>query len=571
VTVRIYSRQSTRGRTAADLVQTIEMNFPNATFPAPVLENRGTAPNNDVGGTFMETWWTFHADGAFPSATQTNYYPKNMGRLGYSESIDSKYKAAPLVGTPYEYAGNVIRVGDTLRTLVPYHGDIRLVAGAHTVPLGVFQPSTFYFDTTRNDDFDNARNWGYSPSGTPPPQIQSYFTSSGSTRSDAFWAQYIPPVADRLVAGAAYDAYQTPNFPGIAVTNADRRSARAFQQFGDFDNGVALAADGAYVNKPDEGNNSRSATNDIPYFSQSWEQVAGGPTFFSPNRQVAGPGMFGSLPTRLRSANDAYNSGSPATHANDTWRTLLFRPQSGHPGAANPPDHLWMDFFWMPAVEPYAISEPFSTAGKINMNYAIAPFSYIRRATGIVALLRGERMLTIPLANANSYKTGSGVGAANFRKIIDAHETLEQFDAKFANQELFRSASEICDIALIPQGSSYPLAADFWSSTNALTGDNSRERPYTNLQTRLTTKSNTYTVHYRVQSLKKSTATGVDVWDEGQDKITAEYRGSTTIERYIDPNDSRIPDYAASSDPTSAASLGNFYKWRVLNTRKFAP
>ena len=31
----------------------------------------------------------------------------------------------------------------------------------------------------------------------------------------------------------------------------------------------------------------------------------------------------------------------------------------------------------MPFVEPYLISEPLSTAGRVNLNYQIAPFSYI--------------------------------------------------------------------------------------------------------------------------------------------------------------------------------------------------
>ncbi len=36
----------------------------------------------------------------------------------------------------------------------------------------------------------------------------------------------------------------------------------------------------------------------------------------------------------------------------------------------------------MPVVEPYPISEPLSTAGRINMNYQIVPFTYINRDNG---------------------------------------------------------------------------------------------------------------------------------------------------------------------------------------------
>ena len=62
--------------------------------------------------------------------------------------------------------------------------------------------------------------------------------------------------------------------------------------------------------------------------------------------------MFGSLPSRTR--------------LNIPWLTLLFRPhQEDHPGQDSDlgvPDHLWLDYWWMPVVEPYAISEPFATA-----------------------------------------------------------------------------------------------------------------------------------------------------------------------------------------------------------------
>ncbi|MEI8313701.1 MAG: hypothetical protein WCH98_23380, partial [Verrucomicrobiota bacterium] len=110
--------------------------------------------------------------------------------------------------------------------------------------------------------------------------------------------------------------------------------------------------------------------------------------------------------------------------------------------------------------------------------------------------------------------------------------------------------------------------SDYWDS-HRLTGDNSREMPYTQLLPRLTTRSNTYTVHYRVQNLKKVPSTDPGVWTEGRDKVTSELRGSRTIERYLDPNDARIPDYAA--DPTATPGLTDFYRWRTLYNRTFAP
>jgi uncharacterized protein (TIGR02600 family) len=462
--VKFYSRPfgSTRlpARTTTDLVQTIELNFPSANFPIPVLKYTGTGTAGGATPTTPENWWAFHSSGAISG---------KPGRLNYVSQ------------RPSDTAGTLIQPSDTLRTLVPYHGDIRLVAGSHYVPAGVFQPSTFYYDTTRNDDVANAINYGnLSSSATPPPQIQSYLTSSGQTYYEAFGAYYRPNRNDRLVADADYDGAQFPKFPGIAVSNnTDRRSARAFQQRGDFDNGVAYTADGPYINKPDEGNNVRSAG--VPYFNNNWEQVAGGATFFSPNRQVPSPGMFGSLPTRMRSGNVDYNALFPNDNVNNTWRTLLFRPQSTHPGAANPPDHLWTDLFWMPVVEPYAISEPFSTAGKINMNYAIAPFNYITRKTGMAALLRAEKIPAIATSVANTYKKSSSSTTTSTRLNLNIAETLKQWDAKFAGNELFVSSSQICDLHLIPSGTTISLSGNttdadsrmssFWS-TRTITGDN---------------------------------------------------------------------------------------------------
>jgi hypothetical protein len=94
-----------------------------------------------------------------------------------------------------------------------------------------------------------------------------------------------------------------------------------------------------------------------------------------------------------------------------------------------------------------------------------------------------------------------------------------------------------------------------------------RERPYANLLGRLTTKSNSFTVHFRVQVLKKSPATPADQWVEGRDNVSSEYRGSTLIERYIDPNNASIPDFATNT----SANIDDYYRFRVIQTRRFAP
>jgi uncharacterized protein (TIGR02600 family) len=252
---------------------------------------------------------------------------------------------------------------------------------------------------------------------------------------------------------------------------------------------------------------------------------------------------------------------------------------------------LFLDLFTMPIVEPYAISEPFSTAGKVNMNYQIMPFSYIKRDTGVRAVLKASRIMAIPQTLSTvtslgpSYKDGQRA-KYEFRWDINpdrATGTLAGFEQRFNSGDIFRSASEICDIFLVPKkipalstGVSYPpganppvsyaAAADWWDDFQ-LTGDNTREAPYGDIYARLTTKSNTYTIHYRVQGLKKVRTTPADQWIEGKDQSTGEIRGSATVERYIDLGNSNLPDFALPA----SASAEAFYKIRTIGSSVFNP
>jgi uncharacterized protein (TIGR02600 family) len=276
--------------------------------------------------------------------------------------------------------------------------------------------------------------------------------------------------------------------------------------------------------------------------------------------------MLGSLPTGAVSGNP--------------WQTLLFRPgPTGHIGTTAPRDHLFLDLFWMPVAEPYAISEPFSTDGKVNLNYQIQPFTYIKRNTALRSVLASETVARVAAGDAETYKNRPRpnvphpIGDTRFGLSLDESTgTLRQFEEKFNRGEIFKSATEICDIFLVPRGSSWAddaAARSAWYGNDfALVGDNVRERPYANLLGRVTTKSNTFTVHYRVQSLKVPSQQPQDVWVESKGSVLSEYRGATGLERYLDPNDRRIPDYAANP---SAASLDTFYNWRILENRQFAP
>lgn len=333
---------------------------------------------------------------------------------------------------------------------------------------------------------------------------------------------------------------------------------------GDWDNAFSIAMDGPYINKADEGNVQGLSSTKSPYFDESyWITTAISDALFSPNRMIPSPGMLGSLSTGTL-------SGQP-------WQTLLFRPGvTGHKGTTSPRDHLFLDLFWMPVAEPYAISEPFSTDGKVNLNYEIQPFTYIRRNTALRSVLASEKVAKVPKSSAAVYKRlGAGAGLATDARLPlnldETSGTLRQFEQKFANGEIFKSASEICDIFLVPEGSSWSSDAsalsEWYGDDYALVGDNTRERPYANLYGRLTTKSNTYTVHYTVQALKNASSDPA-TWDEAKGNVLGELRGSTTLERYIDPNAPEIPDHA---EDASAPTLDNFYNWRVIENRRFAP
>lgn len=363
-----------------------------------------------------------------------------------------------------------------------------------------------------------------------------------------------------------YHRYWSPDFPKFTS------AATSAQRFGDFDNSF-LASDGAYINKPDEGNLNRVTFMNgvLPYLIENTVNSVGA-GFFSPNRMLSSPVMFGSLPTGV--------------YGKVPWRTLLFRPQKDHFGACvsqggvSPPDHLFLEFFWMPVVEPYAISGPMVTAGKVNMNYQMFPFTHIRRATGMHAILSGSEFSAIPIGDADTYHNDRGASGVvkdlyysdALGKIwhhdVDVEKTLSQFESRFNQGKAFVYPSEICSIYLVPKSLTGQVSQEslenFWRQ-HRLTGDNVRERPYSSLYPRLTTKSNSYRVHCIAQTLKKSRAAPVDrVTDE--DRVTGEYRGSTLIERYLDPSGPGLPDFA---DSQNTHTLDHFTEYRVIESHRF--
>ncbi len=431
-------------------------------------------------------------------------------------------------------------------------GDIRMIAALQNVP------STYF--RAHNDFMLN--------SSKPDRKSHGMMAALGE--------KYPGATTGKLLAVQQYQNGNTrlPDLPsrvGEYVTRADGGPA-------DWDTGMACHKDGAYLNKPDEGDEQfihlGNKERRIPYMVKEDYFDAVGQTYFSPNRQIPSALMLGSIPTGVKRFLP--------------WQTLLFHPapeDRTHPGKLTPPDHLLADLFWMPVVEPYAISQPFSTAGKVNMNYQIQPFTYIQRDTGMRAVMKSTKFMALQMGDSRTYKPHMGSATdrptiRNARESIDLDETLQAFDAKFKKNEIFKSATQICEMNLVPQGQKESQMSAYWgtgntykSSSRKLTGDNLREKPYADIYPRLTTKSNTYTVHVRVQSLKKSVGTPHDLWVGGKDQVMAEYRGASTIERYIDVNDKNLPDFArlvAGNPNSKELNIDRHYRFRVVNRTQFA-
>ena len=515
---------------------------------------------------------------------------------------------------------------DVIRTMVPAAGDYRMIAARYDVPATMWRRHPL---------------WTEDEEGKKQYSIHTFSGQWGNNEPGFD----LPQGKDRrlLVADVNFgnpttltDFSRTPDLP------PDDGIAHAANAFGDFDTGISNAREGAYINKPDEGNfyagtftrNNVTKFYRSGYFYESWRNTDDwrSGVFMTPNRLISSPVMFGSLPTGIWpvGGNQMLTSTTGTNYASlpcRPWQTLLFRPyvqsnipaygsQQNHPGEAGPRDHFLLDMFFMPVVEPYAISEPLSVAGRINMNYQIMPFTHIRRATGMHAVMKGEFITAIPDGDAfyaKGFKSSPSTPQVwdiyfdertspqkYWHRPINVDETLVQFDERFAHMTsgagasgLFLSASQICEMHLIPDVSSGvsvmsgenlpPLVhlsrtqrknamQAFWQN-HRVTGENVRERPYSNLYSRLTTRSNTFRVHVRSQVIKKARSTDPAVFDVNHDSVLSEYRGSSLIERFIDPTDTDnpLPDYGTSGNPIGEEPLDTFYQYRVIENKRFNP
>lgn len=573
ITLNIYARDKSHQKIATP-IQTIVYHFPDTWVPCPGVSGCVKRTYNSDASTGYDDSPTLSCvpnPYSTPPGTERTYATGREVSLG--AGIDAPGPIAP--GYNYGSVGGQI-VYDVTRGLVPYHGDMRLALTSGTIEAdatgtNVFVPALGYQKTAA--DIDQSITASYFSNNANMEGSSGGMVSGVSPRASNGGGWFA--TSGILVPEATYERHvntKDGNFgPAVSslITAARLKAKDGTQQPGDWDNGMGGIPDGPYINKADEGDIGAGAYGSSDDYPTS-------ATLFSPNRQVPSPVIFGSLPSGAKAARP--------------WQTLLFCPnppaKSLHPGTASPPDHLLLDLFSMPVVEPYAISEPFSTAGKINMNYQIAPFTYIKRNTGMQAVLRSTRIPAIPTGDGLVYKNGTP--ASDYRLNVNIDDTLKAFDARFTANKPFRSASEICDMFLVPQGVSIASGDDVASTMAAwwdgyrLTGDNLREKPYAHTYSRLTTKSNSYTVHVRVQALKKrSNDPNQNQWVEGRDRVVGEYRGSFTIERFIDLNDATLSSfdetyfgntlYDASGNVTKTGQLDPFYRIRVVDTKQFAP
>ncbi len=475
---------------------------------------------------------------------------------GIQPVLRDRCTAAAKSGTP------IFTATDVAQSLAPMHGDYRLTAmqrwvesrkGDHATPVfsphpqwGLRQHAHNLRDSALPVEMDRTQGYLHNlvyaaPFRPDMPDTLAEDTPRVSVWRSGDWVHYS--------LSGALDALRLDN---------GRRGPALPELTGDFDNGLARAPDGPYCNRPDDGHWAALQTGALAYFDNVSQTGATVPPVslaaFSPQRLLPSPVMFGSLPTGSR--------------AHVPWQTLLFRPHPRHYGAQIPPDHLLLDLFWSPVLEPEPVSLGLATEGKINLNSEILPFRHIQRDTALHAAMKAEAITAIPDRAAATYKSGERPDD-RFRRFIDAKATVALWRQQvFDNDRVFLTASEICEQFLVPEGVAAPGQTPtreqmqaFWDE-HRLTGDNSKERPYAHLYSRLTTRSNTYRVHFIAQSLVQARSADAGTFDSRRDRVTATTSGSALLTRQLDLSDPSLPDYQTPS-PEAQPSLERFYRWRI--------
>ena len=188
------------------------------------------------------------------------------------------------------------------------------------------------------------------------------------------------------------------------------------------------------------------------------------------------------------------------------------------------------------------------------------------------AVLQGTQIGVIPEDNPRGYSKFYNPAAAwdpQYNLDINLGETLTSFQNRFSAGNVFLTPSEITELPLVPEGRTLANTAAFWNQ-HRVTGENIKERPYATIYPRLTTKSNVFNVHYRVQTLRKKPGSDARLWDESKDNVVAQLRGNAIIERFIDMNRTAgVPDYALPENANKTAET--LYRFRILSNQEFNP
>jgi uncharacterized protein (TIGR02600 family) len=486
------------------------------------IDNFGDEQTRTVNSLPPTTFWSYHRLGSFGTTA---------GRLaaGHHRINDPS--------TDYRFYDDVIY------TLMPYHGDYRLLAARQHIGT-----------TSQNPILHASSPWPYVY--TPHRFHSQLASSTGTTTARRRWAHGMSALSHRdFDSGASATSFRRRlmpyrggphpvDFPMWDATSVGDLAHR----YGDFSAGIANLPDGALIGRPDEGtitifNPSDARSLNVPYLWGASSNTNPGPHHSFPNRQLPSPVMFGALPTGVL--------------AEDPWRTLLFRPPLDptspgagrtrhHPGQHDPPDHLLLDLFRLPITQPYPHSTPLATRGQVNLNYHLLPFPHISRTTALRAALAAGWIHAIPNEVGQELApTPAWFGAHRFKETrrrtgtwgaefsdalradqpermfwsasetldhwlrpIDANTTLAGLDQvqgthPYHGGRLLQTASQICETHLVPAPAPRDPAAfldpslpvpermkAFWNA-HLPTGENLIEYPYAILYPRLTTRSNT--------------------------------------------------------------------------------
>ena len=521
ITVSIYpglpdgtTAETNSAATTDTPLQTYTIDVPNCTLPVPVLGS-AVAINSDATEGSPPPMKSYYDLGDWTNRTLYSRLTTYC-RLEYSQPSGASTNAGKW------HSMDVLR-GVTLDPQAPHKGDLRVVGLSQTIP---------------------ATWW------------KSEYATNGAEKN--FWiSKYISgnssSVAKLDSTETGYDNYLQLR---VGAPSMDGMQRGGVANVGDFMNGIGPANLGGYLQASDMGATVRTAA-DNPYFGDlelSDTRALYNNLVYSPARMVPSPAILGQLSTYASEATP------------NPWETLLFcrNPHGGtssHTGWQDPKDHYLLDLFNMPVVEPYAISQPLTTQGQINLNQTLAPFGYIDRTTGLHAALKNMRVYAFTDKRGVKNKTFISTDTT---LALDVPKTIDLIKSRAP----FITASEFTEVFLVPEGQTASTVDSFWTSQKG-TGDDLREAPYMHIYPKITTKSNTYTVHMRVQALKQTGAGGWDKWDEARDQVMSEYRGSATIERYIDPNDPDVPDFALPANYSK--NLAPYYRWRTVAETQFIP